>query len=98
MDIEFTNPDLERLVSDDAAQGAYGVAVVRAFRKVINFIKAARDERDFRSMRSLNFEKLKGKRAHQHSMRLNDQWRLILEIKSADPKNIVVVIAIEDYH
>lgn len=98
MDTEFPNPDLERLVTDDAAHGAYGIAVVRAFRKVINFIKAAKDERDFRSMRSLRFEKLKGSRAHQYSMRLNDQWRLILEIKSADPKNIVVVIAIEDYH
>jgi proteic killer suppression protein len=98
MDTEFPKPDWERLVTDDAAQGTYGVAVVRAFRKVVNFIKAAKDERDFRSMRSLKFKKLKGNRAHQHSMRLNDQWRLILEIKSADPKNIVVVIDIEDYH
>jgi len=31
-------------------------------------------------------------------MRLNDQWRLIIEIKAATPKNIILVIDIEDYH
>jgi proteic killer suppression protein len=98
MEIEYRNADLERLEIDDAAAGAYGRGVVKAFRKVINFIRAATDERDFRSMRSLNFEKLKGARAHQYSLRLNNQWRLIIEIRSAVPKNIVVVIDIEDYH
>ena len=49
-------------------------------------------------MRSLRFEKLKGDRSHQHSLRLNNQWRLIIEIQKADPKNIIVVLDIEDYH
>ncbi len=49
-------------------------------------------------MRSLRFERLKGKRAHQHSMRLNDQWRLILEISKGNPENMVFVVGIEDYH
>jgi proteic killer suppression protein len=98
MEIEYRNADLERLEIDDAAAGAYGRGVLKGFRKVINFIRAATDERDFRSMRSLNFEKLKGARAHQYSLRLNNQWRLIIEIRSAVPKNIVVVIDIEDYH
>lgn len=31
-------------------------------------------------------------------MRLNDQWRLILEIKTAKPKNIIIVIDVVDYH
>jgi proteic killer suppression protein len=98
MDIEYRNPDLEQLVTDDSVGGAYGVAVIRGYRKVINFIKAAKDERDFRSMRSLNFEKLKGDRDHQHSMRINKQWRLIVEIKPGDEKNIIEVVDIEDYH
>ena len=41
---------------------------------------------------------LKGARAHQRSMRLNDQWRLILEIIPGRPKNRIRVCAIEDYH
>lgn len=98
MDLEFRNPDLERLVTDDSAGGSYGVAVIRGYRKVINFVRAAKDERDFRNMRSLKFEKLKGDRSHQHSLRINRQWRLIIEIKVATDKNVIEVVAIEDYH
>ena len=52
----------------------------------------------FYQMRSLRFEKLKGKRKHQYSMRLNDQWRLILELDDQVPTKVVVVVAVEDYH
>jgi plasmid maintenance system killer protein len=31
-------------------------------------------------------------------MRLNDQFRLIIEIEKTDDGRIVVVISIEDYH
>lgn len=48
-------------------------------------------------MKSLHYEKLKGKRSHQRSMRLNDQFRLIVEIEEANGRT-VVVISIEDYH
>ena len=48
-------------------------------------------------MKSLHYEKLKGRRAHQRSMRLNDQFRLILEIEIVNDRTIVVV-SVEDYH
>jgi plasmid maintenance system killer protein len=31
-------------------------------------------------------------------LRLNDQWRLIVQVKPAEPKNIIFVEGIEDYH
>ncbi|MBX6316083.1 MAG: type II toxin-antitoxin system RelE/ParE family toxin [Isosphaeraceae bacterium] len=46
----------------------------------------------------MRFEKLKGNRSHQRSMRLNRQWRLIVEIKASNPRNIIVVVGIEDDH
>lgn len=49
-------------------------------------------------MKSLRFEKLKGARQKQHSMRLNDQWRLILEFEGEGTTKVVVVCGIEDYH
>lgn len=61
-------------------------------------IRAAADERDFHKQRSLKFERLKGSRAHQHSMRLNNQWRLVLEFEAKGPEKVVVVVDIEDYH
>src|SRR5690348_100778 len=98
MEVEFSDDDLNRLETTPGFNAGHAEAIVKAYRKRLQFIRAAIDERAFYSMRSLNFEKLKGDRSHQYSMRLNDQWRLILLIKKGNPKNTVVVVAIEDYH
>lgn len=98
MEVEFADDSLRRLESDHGFDAGFGRDVVKAFRKRIQFIRAARDERDFYAMRSLNFEKLKGKREGQHSMRLNDQWRLILELVKRNDGKVVVIVEIADYH
>jgi toxin HigB-1 len=98
LQIEFRNDDLDRLETDSRFTAGFDPDVVKAFRRRIQAIRAASDERDLSAVRGNNFERLKGSRSHQYSMRLNDQWRLILEIKKSAPKNIVVVIDIEDYH
>ena len=64
----------------------------------MQYIRNARSELAFYSMKSLHYEKLKGKRAQQRSMRLNDQFRLILELEEDKAGKTVVVISIEDYH
>ncbi len=98
MDVEFADDDLDRLETDREYFGGHGVPVVRAFRRTMQFIRAARDERDLYAMKSRRFEKLKGKRQHQHSLRLNDQWRLIVEIRGEHPRKRIAVIEINDYH
>jgi proteic killer suppression protein len=98
MEIEFRNADLDRLETDSGFDAGFGRDVVKAFRKRMQAIRAAVDERDLYAVRGNNFENLKGNRSHQHSMRLNKQWRLILEIKESTPKSIIIVIDIEDYH
>jgi len=97
MELVFRNDDLDRLETDASFDGGYQPGVVKAFRKRMQQIRAALDERDFKQ-KSLRFEKLKGNRAHQYSMRLNDQWRLILEFEGRGRDKIVVVVGIEDYH
>jgi proteic killer suppression protein len=98
MDVVFKDEHLDRLETDASYDGGYEQAIVRAFRKRMQQIRAAADERDFYNQKSLRFEKLKGKRAHEHSMRLNDQWRLILEFKGTGRDKIIAVVCIEDYH
>lgn len=98
MDIEYKDEDLDRLETELAFTAGFSRDVVKGFRKRIQVIRAAHDERDFYQLKGNRFEKLKGNRAHQYSMRVNDQWRLIVEIKPASPKNIISVIGIEDYH
>lgn len=98
-EVRFKDESLEELQWEDAKRDkAYPPGIGKAFRKRLQFIRGAVSERDFYPMRSLRFEKLQGKREHQHSMRLNDQWRLILEIEGENPKRIVWIVAIEDYH
>ena len=98
MEVWFRDGRLDRLETDPKFDGGFSQAVVRAFRKRLQFIRDTPDERVFYQMRSLRFEKLKGKRKHQYSMRLNDQWRLILELDDQAPTKVVVVAAVEDYH
>ncbi len=98
MEIEYEDASLSRLELEATFDGGYERAIVRAFRMRIQLIRAAADERAFYALKSLHFEKLKGKRAGQHSMRLNDQWRLVLKFRQEDSGKIVVVISISDYH
>lgn len=98
MEVRFAQADLERLEMDAGFNGGFGVEIVRAYRKCMQLIRSAPDERDLYAFRSRRFERLKGSRSNQHSLRLNDQWRLIVEIVKGQPKNTVRVIEIEDYH
>jgi len=98
MEAEFADPDLGRLEIDPRITGGFAPAVVRGFRKAMQAIRAAHDERDLYASRGLGFEKLKGQRAHQCSLRLNKQWRLILELKDSKKQRKVWIVSIEDYH
>jgi proteic killer suppression protein len=98
MDVEYGDPDLCRLEKDRQFTAGFSVEVVRAFRKRMWVIRNAMDERDLYQMKGLHFEKLQGARAHQRSIRLNKQWRLILELVETKPDKTVRVIGIEDYH
>ena len=98
MEVRFNDDTLDRLEIDLAFDGGYGRTVVKGFRKVMQSIRTAKNERDLYQMKSLRFEKLKGDRSHERSLRINDQWRLIIQIESGIPKNIVIVTGIEDYH
>lgn len=98
MDVTFKDPALARLETDAGFSAGCSDALVRAYRKAIHHIRAASDERTFYTRRAFNFEKLKGDRMGQHSMRLNDQWRLILELHGKPPHKSVRVIEITDYH
>ena len=98
MNIKFRDQELDKLDSDASFSCGWNDSIVSTFRKRMQIIRSAPDERVFYAMRSLHFEKLKGSRNHQFSMRLNDQWRLILEFEGKGESKVVEVIAIEDYH
>lgn len=99
MNVRHADKELERVEREAGYLGRWSDEIVKAYRKRMQFIRSAPDERDFYAMKSLHYEKLKGKRSHQRSMRLNKQFRLVLQLE-ADPfgNKRVVIVGIEDYH
>ena len=96
MRLRFRTDALLQLETTDSQDFSESVTV--RYRSRINLIRSAPDERDFYALKSLHYEKLSGARAHQRSMRLNQQWRLILELEGEGAEKTVVVVDIEDYH
>jgi proteic killer suppression protein len=98
MDIEYEDDDYHRLVVDVAFTLNFNASIVKSYRKKIQILRSAVTEIDIRSMKSLHFEKLKGDRKHQHSLRINDQFRLIVEIVTINGAKRIKIVKIEDYH
>jgi len=98
VEVSFGDEALNEIERDPHAKTRYDHKIVRAFRKVMNFIRSAGREADLYAHPGLNFEKLKGDLAGFHSLRLNDQWRLIVELRSGNPKTCIHVMEIKDYH
>ena len=98
MDVAFKDESLDRLETDASFSAGFGGTVVKAYRKRMQQIRAATDERTLYAHRSLHVEKLKGPREGQFAMRLNDQWRLIIELHGEAPRKTIYVVEIVDYH
>ncbi len=98
MRVIFKDHDLDRLEADPSYTAGFSEAVVKAFRKRMLVIRAAHDVRTLRNWKSLHFEKLRGSRQHQYSLRLNNQFRLVLELETGQSSITAIVVAIEDYH
>lgn len=65
-------------------------AALRKLRMINNAINL----NDLRVPPANRLEKLSGDRAGQHSIRINDQWRICFEWKSGDAFNVEIA----DYH
>lgn len=98
MEVPFFDADLDRLETNPSFEMKLPAALVKAYRRRLQGIRAAVDERDLRVMKSWHFEKLRGKREGQYSIRLNDQFRLTFELAGESPSKQVRIVAIEDYH
>lgn len=64
-----------------------------AYRK-LRYLHNAKDLTDLRIPPSNRLEKLKGDRRGQHSIRINDRWRICFTWKSNDAYDVEIV----DYH
>ena len=97
MEIDFADRTLAAIESDEAGQTKLPVAVIRSARRKLTLLRAAVDDRSLRNWKSLHYEKLKGDRDGQRSIRLNDQFRLVFTLGESEPLT-ATILAIEDYH
>lgn len=99
MRLVFVDDDLRRLYEDPGFHLArFGPDVTTAYRKKVQLLGALTDERELRSFKALRLEKLRGARSGTSSIRLNDQWRLILQVVTDDEGKALALIDIVDYH
>ncbi|MDA8024988.1 MAG: type II toxin-antitoxin system RelE/ParE family toxin [Actinomycetota bacterium] len=99
MKIRFEEEDLKRLYEEPNFRlPRFGDDLVKAFRKKVWLIVAAANENDLRMLKSLHFEKLIGALEGLHSIRINDQWRLLLRLETKDDERVIVIYKVVDYH
>lgn len=70
------------------------VSIEAPARRKLIVLDAARDLSDLRAPPGNRLEALRGDRAGQHSIRINDQWRLCFVWTADGPRDVEIV----DYH
>jgi proteic killer suppression protein len=98
MRVVFADDELARIETDQAGETRLGVAVIKSARRKLTILRAAVDDRSLRNWKSLHYEKLKGDREGQRSIRLNDQFRMVFELDEDTEPLTVTILSIEDYH
>jgi len=95
---EFKTKTLELLYTEEKGARRYPAGVVDAFFEAMQVIASAVNENDLRALKSYHFEKLSGRRSGQYSLRLNNQFRLIVELQEDSSGKLVLIVEIVDYH
>ena len=98
MRIVFHDPRLALIRTDRFAETRLPIPVIKSCRTKLVVLEAAPDERTLRNWKSLHYEKLRGDREGQRSIRLNNQWRLVFTLDDSSAPPTIYVLAVEDYH
>ena len=89
----FRDPGTEAVFRGHIPKGFPEDLARRAVRKLV-MLDAARALKDLASPPGNHLEALKGGRAGEHSIRINDQWRLCFVWSNAGAEQVEIV----DYH
>ena len=88
----FRDKDVELLFSDVPVRRFR--AIERPARRKLLYLHRARTLEDLKVPPGNHLEALKGDRRGQHSIRINDQWRVCFTWKDGDAHDVEIV----DYH
>ena len=98
MRIDFSDKKLQALYTHEKGARRLDPEVHEAFIEVVAAVQAAKNPQDLRALKSLHYEKLKGDRQGDRSLRLHKGYRLIVR-EQRDAEGICIeIIEIDDYH
>ena len=89
----FADRDTERLFRREPVR-RFPSELQRTMLRKLVLVDAAEQLDDLRVPPGNRLEKLKGRRAGQHSIRVNDQWRVCFRWKDGNAYDVEIV----DYH
>lgn len=89
----FRDKDTDRLFQRQAVR-KLGTGVQRVALRKLRMLDAAMRLSDVRVPPGNRLERLRGNRAGQHSIRINDQWRICFRWHEGDAYDVEIV----DYH
>jgi len=90
--VSFSDPKTESMFS--GVRVPRFVNIERVATRKLEMLDRAHELRDLASPPQNRLEALKGNRKGQHSIRINDQWRICFRWTMAGPANVEIV----DYH
>jgi toxin HigB-1 len=76
----------------------FGREIIKQYKKKVQLLVGLTKVEQLRQFRGLNFEPLKGDRKDEYSIRLNDQYRLIFEMKDKYKIEIILVNEISKHY
>jgi proteic killer suppression protein len=89
----FADPDTERLFARERVR-RYPAELQKIMVRKLLVVDAAEQVKDLRAPPGNRLEKLSGHRAGQHSIRVNDQWRICFRWHDGNAYDVELV----DYH
>jgi toxin HigB-1 len=81
MELLFDDREYDRLEVDPAYTRGLPASVVGLYRSRLHLLRAARDESDLQAMRCLRFQALETSSKSQHSIHLDEQHCLVVELR-----------------
>jgi len=97
MKFTFAGGKLKDLYETEKGKEKHPPEVVTAFFELTGRIRNSTSLNTLRNHKGARLEKLTGRR-NEYSMRLNRQFRLIVEFEEHEGETWVIILKIEDYH
>lgn len=89
----FSGKTAEQIWKRELAKG-FDARLARIAKRKLNYLDAATSLDDLRAPPGNRLEKLRGNRGGQHSIRVNDQYRICFTWHEGGPSNVEIT----DYH